>query len=145
MDLRRRQQGILRQVDVDFFDAFGDQLIDLWQRREIGVTAVGQTTPLGPVAHCVDVDVDEDIALLAHVAEGHGFLDERKKLQLVFDVLGREHRAAGHAADILGAVDDLQVAVLVEKPGVAGMEIAGRIDRFGGGFRPLEITAHHAV
>jgi hypothetical protein len=47
----------------------------------------------------------------------------REELELVLDVLGREHGAVVGplAAHVLGAVDDLQVAVRVEKAGVAGV------------------------
>src|SRR6218665_2667765 len=58
--------------------------------------------PLRPVAHGIHVDIDEGRALLALVAEGNGLLDEGEKLQLVLDILGREHGAASHLADILG-------------------------------------------
>ena len=61
------------------------------------------------------------------VAEGHHLLDVGKELQLVLDVFRREQRAVAELADILGAVDDLQVPGLgVEEAGVAGLDVAVR-------------------
>jgi len=58
--------------------------------------------------------------LLAAVAVGHHLLDVLEELELVLDVLGREHgtviRATLDAAHVLDAVDDLQVAVASMKP-----------------------------
>jgi hypothetical protein len=62
-----------------------------------------------------------------------------EKLEFVFDVVRGEHGAVGQLAHILGAVDDLQVAIGVEKPGVAGHEITLGIDRFGGGVGALVV------
>ncbi len=58
------------------------------------------------------------------VADGHRLEHVGEELQLVLDVLGREQGAVGQAADILGAVDDLQVPGIVEEAGVAGPDPA---------------------
>jgi len=61
----------------------------------------------------------------------------REELELVLDVLGREERAVGEAPDVLGAVDDLQVAVRIQEAGVARVVPAFGGLHFGGGFRVL--------
>jgi hypothetical protein len=81
------------QVGVDLLHAFADQFQHLGLARQVGVAGVGQVAALGPVAHGLEVDVDEGADLLALVAEGHRLLDEGEELELVLDVLGREHRA----------------------------------------------------
>ena len=50
------------------------------------------------------------------VAEGHRLLDVGIELQLVLDVFRREQRAVAQPADVLGAVDDLQMPVWSKKP-----------------------------
>src|SRR5450830_781428 len=144
MNLRIGQQRILHQISVDLFDAFGNQGIDTLMRSQIGVSAVGEVASFGPVADGIHVNIDEGSALLALVAEDDRFLDERKELELVLDVLGREHRAAGHLADILGAVDDFEMTIGVEEAGVTGMEIAVFINRFGSCIRAFEVRLHQA-
>jgi hypothetical protein len=86
--------------------------------------AVGQVVALGPVAHGLEIDVDEGADLVAPVAECHRFLDVGEELELVLDVFGREHRAVGQLADVLGAVDDASGARRVEEAGVAGFHEA---------------------
>ena len=98
-------------------------------RGEVGVAGIGEAAPLGPVADRVHVDVDERADAVAVVAEGDRLLDDGEELELVLDVVRREHRAVGELAHVLGAVDDLQVAVVVEEAGVAGVEVAVGVDR----------------
>ena len=93
-------ERVLREVGVDLLDAALDQLVDLGLGRQIGVAGVGQVAALGPVAHGLEVDVDEGADAVAAVAEGHGLLDVREELELVLHVLGREHRAVVGAAQI---------------------------------------------
>jgi hypothetical protein len=85
-------------------------------RGQVGVAGIGDAAPLGPVADGFHVDVDEGADLVALVAEDHRFLDEGEELELVLDVVGREHGAAVHAADVGRAVDDLQVAFVSNRP-----------------------------
>ena len=103
---------------------------------------------LGPVAHRVEVDVDHGADLFALVAIGHDLLDVREELELVLDVLGREHRAVVGAslepAHVLDAVDDLQVAVRVDEAGVAGVVPAVRRQHLGRGLRVLVIALEQA-
>ena len=52
---------------------------------------------------------------VAAVAERHRLLDVREELELVLDVFRREQRAVVELADVLGAVDDLEMPVLASK------------------------------
>ena len=52
--------------------------------------------------------------------------DVGAELQLVLDELRGEGEAVGELADILGAVDDDEMAVLVDKAGIAGPQPAFR-------------------
>ena len=70
------------------------------------------------------------------VAERHGLADERAELQLVLDELRREGGAVAELADILGAVDDDEVALLVEEAGIAGLEPAVGASRCRASPRP---------
>ena len=135
-DLAAGEALVGGEVGVDLLDAVAHELEHLGLLRQVGVAAVRQVALLGPVADRLDVDVDERADLVAPVAEGHRFLDVREELQLVLDVLGREQRAvvgaADDAADVLGAVDDLQVAARVEEAGVAGVVPAVGVEHLGG-------------
>ena len=139
MDLRLGEPAFRGELRVDLFHAFADEPVDFRLLRQIGIAGVGQATALGPVAHRSDVDVDERAYHVAAVAEHHGFLDVRKELELVLDVVRREHRAVGELADILGAVDDLELAAGIEQSRVAGMEVAFGVDRFRRRIGPLVV------
>ena len=86
-----------RQFRVHLLDAFADQVVDLRLLREVGVAGVGEAAPLGPVADRADVDVDERARHRAAVAEDHRLLDVREELELVLEVVRREHRAIRRA------------------------------------------------
>src|SRR5579875_52741 len=81
--------------------------------RELAIARIGEALPLGPVADGAEIDVDEDSGIVAAMAEGHRLADRGEELELVLEIFGREERAVGEAADILGAVDDLELAALV--------------------------------
>jgi len=139
MHLGSAQHGVVRQVGVGILDAFADQIVHLGLLRQVGVAGVGDVATFRPVAHRAHVDVDEAAHFVEAVAEHHRLLDVRDELELVLDVVGRKQVATGQLADILGAVDDLEVPVLVEEAGVAGMEIAFAVDGLGGVLRPFVI------
>ncbi len=108
------------------------------------VRAVGDVVALGPARHRCHVDIEEHRHELASVAEGHGLLDVREELELVLDVLRREQASVGKPANVLGTVDDLQMAVGVEKPGVAGMNPAVGGLGGAGGFIVLVVADEDA-
>jgi hypothetical protein len=147
-DLAARQQFVRGQVGIDLLDAVLDQCVDLGLLGQVGVTGVRQVAALGPVADGIHVDVDHHADLVAAVTVGHHLLDVREELQLVFDILGRKHRAVVgttlDAADVLDAVDDLQMAMRIEEAGVAGVVPTIRGQYFGGCGRVLEILLEQA-
>ena len=130
--MRIRERAFLRELGVDLFDAFLDQLVDLGLGGEVGIARIGNPAAFGPVADGAHVDVDEGADLVAAVAESHRFLDVREELELVLDIVGRVHRAGRELAHVLGAVDDLELSALVEEAGVAGMKVTLGVDGFRG-------------
>src|SRR5690606_35302257 len=139
VDLRVGELRVLRQIGVNALHALAHELVDLRLGGEVGVAGVGQVAPLGPVPHRLGVDVDEGADTVAAVPEADRLAHERKELQLVLEVLRCEERAVGEAADILHAVDDLHVAVLVEVAGVARVVPALGVQRLEGGLRVLVV------
>ena len=125
-DLRARETRVCRQIAVGLLHTLAHQLGHGVLPGQIGVTAVGKVAALGPIPHRGEVDIDENGAVVAALAKGHRLLDVREELQLVLQILRSEERSLVQAADILGAVDDLQMAVLVEKPRVARVDPAVR-------------------
>src|SRR5437660_84151 len=77
---------------------------------------------VGPVADRAHIDVDERAHFIARVAERHRLLNVRKELELVLDVIRREHGAVAHLADVLGAVDDLELPAVVDQAGISGVK-----------------------
>src|SRR6266704_3120885 len=55
----------------------------------------------------------------AGLSDAHGLLDVRRELELVLEVLRREERAVGQTAHVIGAVDDLEVCVVIDDTRVA--------------------------
>ena len=88
MHLRIAQRGIERELGVGFFHAFAHQRVHLFLLREVGVSGVGNTAPLGPVPDRADVDVDESAHHRARVAERDRLPDVGEKLELILDVVG---------------------------------------------------------
>ena len=72
----------------------------------------------------------------------------REELELVLDVVRREQRAAAHLADVLGAIDDLELPAVVDQARISGVKKSFRVDRFHGRVGPLVVfleqhrTAH---
>src|SRR5439155_17663136 len=88
------------------------------------VARVDDVAPLRPAPHGLEVDVDERGHEGPRVADADRLLDVRGELELVLEILGREERAVGQAPDVLGPVDDLEVAVAIEDASVAGVDPA---------------------
>ena len=78
------------------------------------------------------------------VADRHRLADVGEELELVLDIFGREQLPVGEPADVLGAVDDLELAVGLEEAGVAGLDEAVLGQRFARLVRLIEITDEHA-
>src|SRR5450759_2151613 len=113
MHLRIAQRGIERKLGVGFFHALAHQRVYLFLLREVGVSGIGNIAPLGPVPDRADVDVDESAHHPAPVTESDRLPDVGEKLELVLDVVRCIYGAIRQLADVLGAVDDLQLPVLV--------------------------------
>src|SRR5215510_11424235 len=144
VDLGPGELRVGSEVGVHALDALAHEVGHCALPGEIGVAAVRQVAPLGPVAHRVEIDVHERAHPVALVAERDRLLDVGKELQLVLDVLRREQRPVLELADIHRAIDDLEVAVLVEVAGVAGVEPAVVRLRLGGRFGVLVVGLEEA-
>ena len=57
------------------------------------------------------------------VAERHRLPDLGIELQFVLNVLGSEHLPIAEAADVLGTVDYIELAVRIEEAGVARLDV----------------------
>ena len=74
------------------------------------------------------------------MAEGDRLADERAELQLVLDELRSERRAVPEGADVLGPIDDDQVAARIDEARVAGAEPAVGVDDLARGLLVLEVA-----
>src|SRR5579883_1772509 len=143
-DLRAGQHRVARELAIDRLDMAADEVVNLGLGRELAIARIGEALPLGPVADGAEIDVDEDSGIVAAMAEGHRLADRGEELELVLEIFGREERAVGEAADILGAVDDLELAALVEIAGIAGMDPAVRRLRLARRLGVLVVLLEHA-
>ena len=124
---------------------FCDHVVDQRMAGQLLIGAVDHVVALGPASDRGEIDVDHHRDEVAAVAVGHRLADVGIELQLVLDVLRREQRAVLELADILGAVDDLQMPGLaVEEAGVAGLHVAVRRHRLLGLGVVLEVADEHA-
>src|SRR2546421_400533 len=96
--------------------------------------------PLGPVPDGVQIDGDHRGDEGAVVAEGHRLADERAELQLVLDELWREGRAVPQGTDVLGAIDDDEMAARIYEPRVTGPEPAVGVDDLARGLLVLQVA-----
>src|SRR5262249_61760862 len=99
--------------------------------------------PLRPAAVRGDVDVEARGDERAVLADAHRFPDVRRELQLVLQVLRGEQGAVDEPSNIPGAVDDPEMAVLVDDPRVSGMHPA-IVDGLPGGVRVIVVDDEDA-
>src|SRR5260370_31775740 len=99
---------------------------------------------LGPVPDGIQIDRNDRSHKWATIAEGDRFGDERAEFELVLDELRRERGTIGKLADILGAVDDDEMAPWVEKAGIASVEPAILGDRLARDVGLLVVTLEYA-
>src|SRR5258706_2106909 len=137
--VRTGEARVAGEVRVPLLDGFADQLAHLGTRSEVDVARVRQVALLGPVADGLGVHVDEGACAVAPVPEGDRLLDVGEELELVLEILGRKQRALGELADVLHAIDDLQVPVGVHVARIAGVEPALSVLRLGGRLRILVV------
>src|SRR5262249_24465435 len=86
------------------------------------VRGVGKVSPLRPVTDRLQVNVDKGGHKRPVVAERNRLFDVREKFELVLDEFRRKQLAASEPSDILGAVENLELAVAVKKAGIAGVD-----------------------
>ena len=140
-DLRAGGHRVGGERAVGLLDVLRDHVIDQRMAGELLVGAVDHVVALGPASDRGEIDVEHHRDEVAAVAVGHRLADVGKELQLVLDVLRREQRAVLELADILGAVDDLEMPGLaVEEPGVAGLDVAVGRHRLPGLGLVLEVA-----
>ena len=95
-------------------------------RAQILERGIGEVVPLGPIADRRQVDRDDRRDKRPAIAKGDRLGDVRAEFELVFDELRARRRAVGELADILGAIDDDEMAAPVDEAGVAGAQPAVR-------------------
>ena len=109
-DLRAGHRLLLGQRAIHLVHVPRQHVVDSRLAGELLIGAVDDIVALGPIADRGKIDVDHAADEVALVAEHHRLADVGKELQLVLDVFRREQRAVVEAADVLGAVDDLELA-----------------------------------
>src|SRR5262249_61020464 len=129
----------LGQGLVALADLVADQLESLGLLAQIRVARVGDAPALGPVPDRVQIDRDHGADERPLVAEGDRLADERAELQLVLDELRREGRAVVQGSDVLGAIDDDEMAARIHEPRVARAEPAVGIDDLARSLLVLEV------
>src|SRR5258706_7094234 len=140
-----REHRVGGEFGVGLFDAFAYQFVDFVFLREVGIARIGEIAALGPVAHRPHVDVDEGADAIAPRAESHGLPDVGRELEFVLYVVGGVQGTARQFAHVLGAVDDLEMAVGVQIAGVARVKIAACVQRLGRGVGALVVFLEQDV
>ena len=123
-DLRARHRRLPASERLTASTCFCDQLGDPRMAGEFLIGGVGDAIALGPVADRSQFDVEHHGDEIAAVADRHGLANVGEEFQLVLDIFGREQLPVGEPADVLGAIDDLELAVRLEEAGVAGLDEA---------------------
>ena len=131
------------QPGVGLLDRVGDRLQHGGLPGEGGRVAASSPCALGERRRPVGVEHQQRDVVGPVVADRHGLADElARALQLRLDVRRRHVLAGGADDQLLLAVDDRQVAVLVELADVAGAVPAVGVDRRGGLLRLVAVAAH---
>src|SRR5690606_33566933 len=163
LDLQRGRDLALLQGEIARRDG---ELLDGLEAREIGVDLVhGPLDGLADggvprhllVARNLDAPLLEELApvgslhrdecgqVLALVPVDDHLADERVGLEQALDLLGRDVLSARGDDDVLLAVGDPQVAVLVDLADVAGGEPAVGAEHGGGLIGAVVVALHHAA
>src|SRR5262249_38743640 len=134
----------LRQAGVAFADLVADQRAHAWVGTQTLIRAIGDALAFGPFADRLAIDGYHRGDKRPVVAERNRFADERAEFELVLDELRCERFAAGELADVLGAIDDYEVAAGIEEAGVAGAQPAVCRHGVAGRLALLVIALEHA-
>src|SRR5215468_1245741 len=144
-NLRPRHGLLLRQRAVHLLHMFGEHVVDLRMRRQLLIGAIDDIVALGPVSDRSEVDVQHRANAVALVAVDHGLADIGIELELVLDVFRREQRAVVEAPDVLGPIDDLEMAGLgIDEAGIAGVHPSVGSLGLRSLLRVLVVTQEHA-
>src|SRR6266496_2112228 len=121
-NLRPRHGLLLRQRAIHLLHMLCEHVVDPWMPRQLLIGAIDDIVALGPVSDRDEVDVQHGADAVALVAVDHGFADVGIELELVLDVFRREQRTVVEAPDVLGPIDDLEMAGLgIDEAGIAGV------------------------
>src|SRR6516164_5729333 len=121
-DLRAGDGGLAGEVAVHLLDAVLHQIINGIFSGQRLIGSVGEIATLRPVANRVEVNVDKGGDKRASISESDSFFDVREEFELVLDEFWGEQLTALEPSDIPGAVEDLELAVAVEEPGISGVD-----------------------
>mmetsp|Transcript_13434 Transcript_13434/g.21383 ORF Transcript_13434/g.21383 Transcript_13434/m.21383 type:complete len:494 (+) Transcript_13434:1020-2501(+) len=140
VDLTARQHWVVCHGTVYRFDVLLNAVEHLRVTGQLLVRRIGDVVTFCPVAHRRQVDVDEGHTAILAVAKQNSLKNVGIKLQFVLNILRRKHRTIGHFANVLGAVDNTQVAAfLFEEARITGCDPTFRILSGGGAFRVVVV------
>ncbi len=144
-DLGARHHLLGRKRAVHLGDVLRQHVVDQRMAGQFLVGAVNDGIALGPVADGRKVDIEHDSRKWTSVPESDRFPDIGEELELVLDVFRRKQRAIREPSDVLRAINDLQMSGGgIDEPGIAGLDIAVRRQRFLGLGLVPEIPDEHA-
>ena len=116
--------GGLGQILVGLADLFFHQAINLGPLGEFLVAGVVELLLIGPLSHHRVVDAHHGSNEVAFVADDPRVLDVGAEFEAGFQVLGRKGFSIAQGEDILSAVEDHQMAVVVDEALVVRVEPA---------------------
>ena len=132
-----------REALIHLLDLRPDQVLHLARAAQRGEVGERHVRILSILRNVVVVDHQQAGQKLALVADHDRVGDVGGELQLVLELRRRDVLAAGGDDDVLHAVGDLEIALVVDEADVAGMQpaVAQRL----GGFVRLVVVAHEDV
>src|SRR6516165_5333268 len=134
----------LRQAGIAFANLLAYQPAHARVGTQILIRAVSDGLAFGPRADRLAIDGYHRSYEWPIMAERDRLADERAEFELVLDELRCEGLAAGELADVLGAIDDHQVAARINEAGVAGAQPSVRRHGVMGRLVLLVIALEHA-
>src|SRR5215472_4490861 len=134
---------ILREMGGEALDFFLNDGVRPRMGDQFGVGRKFQTFIREPRSNGSRIRHDERGDEFALITNNNVVQDVRAGLQNVFNRLRRDKFSTGGLDQIFFAVGDVQIAVGIQIPDVAGAEPAVLGKHFARGFRILVITLHH--
>ncbi len=77
----------LRQLFIDLFDIFFDQLIDLWFLRKVGICGVGNLLIFRPLCYVLKLLVNESGNMWVVLSKDDRLSDVWAEFEFILDVL----------------------------------------------------------